>query len=111
MGSIRKYPINYKPRICSAEAVLYYYKTIDEKKVLVSKSIKPKEIEIPFIFLILNEENELPTENMYFEILEGCWKKYGPKKGAFKDHQVFIVITKIKHEHGRVSYGFDEFKN
>jgi len=111
MGNIRKYPINYRPRICSAEAVLYYYKKKDEKRVLQLKNLKAKEIEIPFLFVILNEENELPTEKMYYEIIEGCWKKYAPNRAKLEEHKVFVVITKIKNEHGRVNYGFDELKN
>jgi hypothetical protein len=111
MGSIRRYPINYKPKICTVESVMYYYKKIHERQVLQTKSIKADEIEIPFLFLILNDQYELPTEKMYYETIEECWGKYGPKKKSIKEYEVFIVITKIKNEHGRVNYDFDEFKN
>jgi hypothetical protein len=111
MESIRRYPIDYRPRICSTEAVLYYYKTTQERQVLISKTIKAKEIQIPFLFLVLNEDNELPTEKSYYETLEECWNKYGPKKGDLNEFKAFIVVTKIKNEHGRVSYPFDELKD
>lgn len=103
--------MGYRPRICSVEAVLYYYKIINERQVLISKTVKAKEIEIPFIFLILNEENELPTEKSYYETIEECWKKYAPKKADLKEHKAFVIVTKIKNEHGRVSYDFDELKD
>ena len=111
MGSLKKYAPGYKPRICSTEAVLYYYKKKDERKVLISKTTKATEIEIPFLFLVLNEDNELPTERMYYATLEKCWNKYAPKKAKLEDHEAFIIVTKIKNEHGRVNYDFDEFKD
>ncbi len=83
MGSYRKYQENYKPRICTARGVLYYYKKEDEKRVLTPKThrhhINAKEIEIDFMLVILNEQNECPTEKMYYELIDKSWKKYAPK--------------------------------
>lgn len=115
MGSLRKYPENYKPRICTARAVMYYYKTTDESRVLLPKTHKrylaPKEIEIDFLFVVLNEDNESPTERMYFDLIEKCWNKYAPKKADLKEYKAFVIITKIINEHGRVNYDFDELKD
>ena len=48
---------------------------------------------------------------MYYETLDKCWSKYAPKKSKLADHKAFVIITKIKNEHGRVNYDFDEFKD
>ena len=115
MGSLRKYPDKYKPRICTARAKLYYYKKTDEDRVLTPKThkrhLEAKEIEIDFLFVVLNEQNEPPTEKMYYELIDKCWKKYGPSKTDLADHKAFVVVTKIINEHGRVNYDFDEFKD
>jgi len=115
MGSVRKYAENYRPRICTTRAVLYYYKKTDEKRTLLPKThrhyLAPKEIEIDFLFVILNENNEPPTEKMYYELIQDCWNKYAPKKTDLTEHEAFVIVTKIINEHGRVSYNFDETKN
>lgn len=115
MGSLRRYPIGYKPNICTTRAVMYYYKKIHEARVFLPKTnkyyIAPKEIEIDFLFVIINEQMECPTEKMYHKLNADCWKKYGPKKTNIKDYEVFVVILNVINNHGRVNYDFDEFKD
>jgi len=110
MGSLRKYAPGYKPRICTTRASMYYYLEKDEARVL-RKIIKPKDIDIEFLFVILNEQDEPPTEKMYFELIQSCWDKYSPKKLKLEDYKVFIVVTEIINEHGRVNYDFDELND
>jgi hypothetical protein len=115
MGSLRKYDNRYRPRICTARAVLYYYKITDESRVLTPKThkrhLEAKEIEIDFLLVVLNEDNESPTEKMYFDLINKCWNKYAPKKADLKEHKAFVIITKIINEHGRVNYDFDELND
>ena len=94
MGSVRKYPNKYRPRICTSRLIMYYYKKADEDRVFLPKGHKRKvgvkEIEIDFAFTILNQEDESPTERMYNDLIERNWKEHGPKKANYVDYEVFI---------------------
>jgi len=109
MNQERKYPIGYKPDIYSASLTLEYYDIKYHSNIqspLYRKMIK--QIRVPFTLIVLDNNKEVPTQNLKNELIKRIWIKTTGKK----DFDKYIIniknIQTIKH-HGKVSYELDEF--
>ena len=116
MNAERKYPIDYKPRICIANFdILYYPKKVHD--LLISKNDAKvargmedvKTINCNLYPIVLDDEGESPTEGMKMNKIKFIWKEKGIKADLENHHAVIRNVQVISE--GRVCYEFDEFKH
>jgi hypothetical protein len=117
MNDNLKYPIGYRPMIYTASFTIKYYNkkyhsilTGPKTKVSIEAQKHIKEFHIPIAVIILDDNNQFPTEKMKEQIIMKHWKKHGPKTNR-DEFMVGIRNIKIINNQGRVSYDFDETKN
>lgn len=111
----RKYPIGYRPIICTVNCTMKYYnkkfhKFLIDKKTANRYQDKISTVDIKEEQLVLDDEKHIPTANIKERFIGRMWRDYG-MKGKRKEFNVGIRDIEVVHSHTRVSYNFDETKH